>query len=221
MSSSIYDDSGKLLLLPIQLWRFGQRTEITDSCWNWTGHKTPEGYGIYADRAVHRIAYELHRGKIEEDGMHVDHVCFNPSCVNPDHLRLLTASENTSRTRRSIRTHCARGHEYDDPLRHVGQKRVCRICLRERTKANRAKQLEALARQEVKTGTRIRIRRVTEEAPAIDPFSLAPAPEIAAFTGLTRDNLYKIRAGEHTISPERYEQLLEAATKIKEAKEAA
>jgi len=44
---------------------------------------------IYA----HRISYELANGPIP-DGMQVDHICLNPACVKPEHLRLATQKQN-------------------------------------------------------------------------------------------------------------------------------
>lgn len=43
--------------------------------------------------AAHRVAWELVNGPIP-DGMFLDHRCANPSCVNPEHLRIVTVSEN-------------------------------------------------------------------------------------------------------------------------------
>lgn len=80
--------------------RFWAKVEKTAECWNWTGHRKPDGYGrfrLYGARGkqhyVHRLAYELANGPIPE-GMQVDHICHNTSCVRPGHLRLATPKQN-------------------------------------------------------------------------------------------------------------------------------
>ena len=45
---------------------------------------------------AHRAIYEWKRGPIP-DGMKLDHLCRNPSCVNPDHLEIVTQCENVRR----------------------------------------------------------------------------------------------------------------------------
>lgn len=62
------------------------------------------GYGTFwgGDRnyRAHRYAWELEHGPIP-DGMVIDHVCHIRSCVNVEHLRLATLTENArSRTRK-------------------------------------------------------------------------------------------------------------------------
>ncbi|WP_373563636.1 HNH endonuclease [Brevibacterium oceani] len=42
---------------------------------------------------VHRLSFEWNSGPIPP-GMVVDHMCWNRSCVRPDHLRLATPSQN-------------------------------------------------------------------------------------------------------------------------------
>lgn len=71
-----------------------------DGCWRWHRALTSAGYGYVRVRGVlqpaHRVVYELHRGPIPE-GLHLDHLCRNPPCVNPDHLEPVTETENIRR----------------------------------------------------------------------------------------------------------------------------
>lgn len=78
--------------------RFWASVEKTDSCWNWTRHKDPYGYGMFysggrSQRRAHRISWTLLVGPIP-DGMVIDHICHNKGCVNPDHLRACTQKQN-------------------------------------------------------------------------------------------------------------------------------
>lgn len=120
--------------------RFWAKVQKTDSCWIWTAAKYKAGYGHFQwgdrDWCAHRIAYTLLRGPIPE-GMTLDHLCRNKSCVNPDHLDPCTRGENTLRgdtisTRNKLKTHCPKGHPYSgENLRYspLGA-RMCRECRR-------------------------------------------------------------------------------------------
>lgn len=109
-----------------------------DECWLWVAARCREGYGRFnADDAqlpstlAHRIAYTWLVGPIPAD-MTLDHLCRNTSCVNPDHLEVVTASENS---RRAIpwntgKTHCIHGHPFDQVNTYVAVdgRRSCRAC---------------------------------------------------------------------------------------------
>lgn len=76
--------------------------EPNSGCWLWSGAHSKNGYG-YCRHPVtrkvgnsHRIVYEMERGPIPE-GLHLDHLCRNPACVNPDHLEPVTRSVNCNR----------------------------------------------------------------------------------------------------------------------------
>ena len=70
-------------------------------CWRWTGARNPKGYGSVANgeggsKLAHRASYELLVGPIPE-GLTIDHLCLNTSCVNPEHMEPVTRSENSAR----------------------------------------------------------------------------------------------------------------------------
>lgn len=78
--------------------RFWAKVEKTETCWNWTGTRTAEGYGQVLrgtnDRVyAHRYSYELSVAPLWDD-MQVDHRCHNRLCVNPEHLRAVTQKQN-------------------------------------------------------------------------------------------------------------------------------
>jgi len=124
--------------------RFMAFVDDTGACWEWRGYRHPTGYGYfgYGRRAdghmrnarAHRVSYELFVGPIPE-GLSIDHLCDNPGCVNPEHLRAVTITVNQSRQRRPNRekTHCKRNHELNEANTYVraNGSRRCRVCHRE------------------------------------------------------------------------------------------
>lgn len=73
----------------------------TTPCWIFQLWRTHEGYGHLADgsgvqRLAHRVMWERANGPIP-DGLHLDHLCREPSCVNPAHLEPVTPAENARR----------------------------------------------------------------------------------------------------------------------------
>jgi hypothetical protein len=87
------------------------RSRLSESgCWIWVGSRGPNGYGMMSRNSktvrVHRVSCEAYHGPIP-DGMSVLHSCDNPSCINPDHLRVGTHQENVAereeRNRRDVK----------------------------------------------------------------------------------------------------------------------
>lgn len=133
--------------------RFRAMVERTDSCWNWLGAKSPEGYGRFGageGRAVlaHRWAYERHVGPIPDD-LTIDHLCRNTSCVNPAHMEVVTRELNAWRgSTNKDKTHCKRGHALAGLNVYVPPKRptvrACRTC-RKATSAAQYRRTEGRA----------------------------------------------------------------------------
>lgn len=82
---------------------FDDRVQPADGgCLAWTGPVDRQGYGKHSVGGTyiqaHRYAWERANGPIP-DGMLVDHVCHNASCVNVEHLRLVTRAQNGANRR--------------------------------------------------------------------------------------------------------------------------
>jgi hypothetical protein len=87
--------------LEARFWRFVDK-KSEDECWPWIGNKQQNGYGrfsvgtkIQGSEGAHRTSWKLHNKQDIPHKMHVMHKCDNPICVNPNHLSLGTAKDNT------------------------------------------------------------------------------------------------------------------------------
>ncbi len=83
-----------------------------EGCWLFTGATQSRGYGSVGignkrTALAHRVAYEAIVGPIP-DGMTIDHLCLNKTCLNPEHMEIVTRAENTRRA------HAGRGRCYCD-----------------------------------------------------------------------------------------------------------
>jgi len=119
--------------------RFFAKVDKTDTCWNWTAYLNEDGYSKFRlngkHRFGHRVAYEWFVVPIP-DGLTIDHLCRNRKCVNPSHLEVVTHKENVLRgtapsAQHAVKTHCPRGHEYNEEntFFKTGSKgRGCRQC---------------------------------------------------------------------------------------------
>lgn len=115
---------------------------ITD-CWLF-GLSKIDGYGQFGFRGKTWKPHRLIRAWIDgviPQGYDVHHICYNRSCVNPEHLQAISPSENildsknTLAGRNARKTHCPSGHPYSgDNLMIIKNKRHCRACHDERDK---------------------------------------------------------------------------------------
>jgi hypothetical protein len=130
---------------------------VTGACWPWLRSRFKSGYGKVwwqgKVRRAHRVALELTYGPIPS-GINVCHWCDNPICCRPHHLFTARAALNMADKMRKGRgrslkgaehpnarkTHCPRGHPYDEAntYRHpVSGRRRCRACRNERNRQRR------------------------------------------------------------------------------------
>ena len=86
--------------------RFAEKYEVDENvgCWLWTAGKT-NGYGVFWDGEkvvlAHRWGYEFYRGPlpvwVPGKSPECDHLCREPTCVNPWHLEAVSRAENIRR----------------------------------------------------------------------------------------------------------------------------
>lgn len=115
--------------------RFPQRAMWWE-CWPLHTSRA-DGYAVYGSRTffgelyVHRIVATAVWGPIPE-GWEVDHMCVNPPCCNPFHLRVVPLRDNRPGGKRV--NECKHGHSMTDgdPNVYVNPNtghRHCRACM--------------------------------------------------------------------------------------------
>jgi hypothetical protein len=110
-------------------------------CDLWTGYADPQGYGRARVGGrltmAHRLAWERAHGPVP-DGLELDHLCRVRSCVNLDHLELVTHRVNVLRgtgpsATKARQSRCVNGHDLADAYRRRSGRRACRTCQDERS----------------------------------------------------------------------------------------
>lgn len=119
-----------------------------NDCWGWKDYIDTNGYSQFSiDKLpikAHRYSYELFRGEIPE-GMYIDHLCRNRSCVNPEHMEIVTNVENVLRgegvgAKNARMEYCKRGHKLIPENVYFNKKqnqRQCKLCSAIRSKNKR------------------------------------------------------------------------------------
>src|SRR5689334_4591143 len=118
--------------------------EPNSGCWLWFGATDSKGYGNvrinYKQHKPHRVVYEAHKGPIP-GGLHLDHLCRTPACVNPDHLEPVTNGENRRRGLLGVlKTECLHGHPLSGENLYLWRGlRQCRRCRAEKWLRSKAR----------------------------------------------------------------------------------
>jgi hypothetical protein len=106
--------------------------EPNSGCWIWmgaidkaTGYARMQMWKPKKLARASRISYQNYKGEIPE-GMVIDHICRNTSCVNPDHLRAVTQGENIRSQFRCDSPVGACGHELVQ--KPWSKSRICMTC---------------------------------------------------------------------------------------------
>lgn len=77
---------------------WGRVREVESGCWEWQGYVNPKGYGRTSfkerDYLIHRLVTEIFNGPLNRFES-ACHSCNNPRCVNPKHLVIGNAIDNT------------------------------------------------------------------------------------------------------------------------------
>lgn len=118
--------------------RFFEKITESGDCWIWLGAVSNSGYGSFwsdnKSKLAHRWSYSFFRGDLLGD-LHLDHLCRNKLCCNPEHLDPVTNKINISRGLLGdlyVRPKsCSRGHLFDDQNTYISKKTgkaTCRRC---------------------------------------------------------------------------------------------
>lgn len=126
--------------------RFFEKVNKTDTCWLWQGNSwTPNGYGVIDSKVAHKVLYEYLVAPVP-DGMELDHLCKIRSCVNINHLEVVTHEENNKRSDsptgiNARKQECDYGHTLEGRNLYItpNGRRQCRECVNRRAREYQAR----------------------------------------------------------------------------------
>jgi hypothetical protein len=114
----------------------------SSGCWVYIGKTTKNGYSVVGDGRYgwhygHRLVYERLIGPIGNK-KRLHHICENPLCVNPNHLKPLTVKEHSNHHGLGVGP-CRKCSGNDWYLRPDNGTRQCRICRNNRRRSHNTK----------------------------------------------------------------------------------
>jgi hypothetical protein len=127
--------------------RLANRSISVGECVEYTGPVNNCGYGkMWFENKTdyaHRVSYILYKTSIDS-GLQIDHICRNRKCIKPEHLEVVTPSENIKRSmpyrtswgrrNRTLRKECSYGHPLENNTYKRGE---CKTCVKIYNKAYR------------------------------------------------------------------------------------
>ena len=92
-------------------WMFYRNTRVPRDyikrCWTWIGPRHSNGYGRVSIQGTrwyaHRLSWEIYHRQEIPQGLVIRHMCNNPICVNPHHLKTGTQQQNVDDMHRAGR----------------------------------------------------------------------------------------------------------------------
>jgi hypothetical protein len=122
-------------------WLFYKNTRVPRDyikrCWIWNGPRHVNGYGRISIRGqrwyAHRLSWTLHHREDIPRGQVIRHMCNDPQCVNPHHLKLGTQQQNV------MDMHLAGRQGY---VRKLNPKQIADIRASHKTQAELAQQYQ-------------------------------------------------------------------------------
>jgi hypothetical protein len=120
--------------------------DLKQPCKEWQGALDQDGYGRINVNGKWKLAHRVEYEKFVEpigNGLVIDHLCRNRSCVNVSHMEIVTNKENVLRgmgvtAQNKRKTTCKNGHLF---YTDKDEKRKCLECARKRWREYRLREI--------------------------------------------------------------------------------